>query len=152
MELRVLEKGNIENIIKIENQFRIKLPDDYKEFLINNNGAIIKDGTFWVEDLKQKILMEKLFGINLSTKVLTIEYWSERHKNDLWKNTIIIGSDPGGTFLLLVLGNRDDDINEGIYYYDNKYFFEQSSDKQNTYYICKTFSEFIAQLKGEETK
>ena len=147
MELRVLEKGNIENIIKIENQFGVKLPNDYKDFLKNNNGAMIANAAFWVEDLKQKILMEKLFWINLPTKVLNIEHWNEKYKNDLWKNTIIIGCDPGGTFILLVAGERNDDIKEGIYYYDNKYFFEQSSDEKNTYYICETFSEFMEQLK-----
>ena len=147
MELRVLEKGNIENIIKIENQFGVKLPNDYKDFLLKNNGAIIKNATFWVEDLKQKILMDKLFGINLPTKVLNLEYWNEEYKNDLLNNSVIIGCDGGGTFIILVAGERNDDIKKGIYYYDDGYFFEQSSDEENTYYICETFSEFMEQLK-----
>ena len=57
--MKILSYGNssIQNIQKLEETFEIKLPQDYREFLLLNNGADITDGIFYVKDLKEKILM-----------------------------------------------------------------------------------------------
>ena len=38
--------------------------------------------------------------------------------------------------------------NDGIWYYDHSYFFKQSSDELNTYFICETFAEFMQMLEN----
>jgi hypothetical protein len=59
------------------------------------------------------------------------------------ENSILIGSDEGEGLIMLVC----DGENDGIWYYDHSYFFEQSTDDTNTYFICNTFSDFIKQLE-----
>ncbi|MFD2388034.1 hypothetical protein [Enterococcus rivorum] len=36
-----------------------------------------------------------------------------------------------------------DGENEGVYYWDDSYHFENSDDEMNTYWIANTFTEFI---------
>jgi hypothetical protein len=143
MDIKYLENGNIENLIKVENDFNIKLPTDYRSFLIQHNGAVIKNTFFHVKKLNQKIMMNLLFGINHENRVYNLEYWNKEYGEDLPHNSLLIGNDPGGSFLLLVFNGE----NDGIWFYDDSYFFEQSTDDMNTYFICDTFSEFIEILE-----
>jgi hypothetical protein len=143
MNIKYFNKGSMENIIKIENDFNVKLPSDYKEFLIQHNGAIIKKSTFYVKDLDQNIMMNILFGISHDNRVFNIEYWNKEYGEDIPPNSLLIGNDPGGTFLLLVF----DGENDGVWFYDDSYFFEQSTDDLNTYFICETFSDFVKLLE-----
>lgn len=69
MKLQLIEKGAIDSYKIIENEFNISLPKDYKEFLAKNNGAIVHDGYFFVEDLGEFILMERQFDLSGNRKV-----------------------------------------------------------------------------------
>lgn len=145
--MKILSYGNssIENIQKLEETFEIKLPQDYREFLLLNNGADITDGIFYVKDLKEKILMGGFYGIKQETdsKGVGIIYQNKEYGDDIPEKSILIGSDAGSGWILLVC----DGENDGIWYYDHSYFFEQSTDELNTYFICETFTEFLEMLE-----
>jgi hypothetical protein len=143
MKTRSFGKGNIENVKKIEEDFKINLPKDYINFLVNNNGIAIDDAYFYVKDLDQKVLMGVLYGVNMEFEALDIIYENKEYKEDIPENSLLIGSDPGGSWILLIC----DGENDGIWYYDHSYFFEQSTDELNTYFICETFTEFLEMLE-----
>lgn len=50
--------GSIHDIKKLEESFNIKLPEDYKNFLIKYNGADIVDGIFYVTEEEIKIIID----------------------------------------------------------------------------------------------
>ncbi|MDR1935280.1 MAG: SMI1/KNR4 family protein [Candidatus Accumulibacter sp.] len=146
MKIKNYGKGNIENINKIEKEFGIKLPNDYKEYLLNNNGVMIGEACFYLKELKQYILMGVFYGIGTENNTIDIIKINKEFEDDIMENTLLIGEDDGGGMILLIF----DGSNDGIWYYDHSYFFKQSTDELNTYYICETFTEFMEIL--EKTK
>ncbi|MCV9934089.1 SMI1/KNR4 family protein [Flavobacterium sp. LS1R47] len=136
--------GNIENIKKIEEEFGINLPEDYKIFLINNNGGEVDDAYFYVNDISQKIMMGLFYGVDLEKNAANIIKINKEYEDDILDNSLLIGGDAGGGWILLVFDGESD----GIWYYDHSYFFEESTDELNTYFICDTFTEFLEMLKN----
>jgi len=135
-------------ISRIESMFNMKLPEDYKTFLLTHNGGKpeVRYAEFYVKFLNKNIPLDILYGIGLSD--LDITEWSNFFPGDIPPKTIVIGGDPGGAMLLLTCAGGEDD---GIFYYDHAYFHEESSDECNTYFIANTFTEFIDSLKGNQT-
>ena len=136
-------QGNISNIDKIEKILNIKLPKDYKDFLIENNGADVEDGLFYVKEIDQTIPMGFFYGVDIAEGYSDIIEINKEYADDILKNSILIGSDEGEGWILLICDGK----NDGIWYYDHSYFFEQSTDDSNTYFICDTFSNFIKLLE-----
>jgi hypothetical protein len=144
MKIKSFGKGSKQNINKIEKEFSVKLPNDYKEFLIENNGADIETGLFYVKDIGQTIPMGYFYGVDIVEGYADIIEINKEYRDDILENSILIGTDEGEGWILLIC----DGENDGIWYYDHSYFFEQSTDDLNTYFICETFSEFMETLKN----
>jgi hypothetical protein len=83
--------------------------------------------------------MGVLYGVNMENEALDLIYENKEYSDDIPEKSLLIGSDPGGGWILLIF----DGENDGIWYYDHSYFFEQSTDELNTYLICNTFTEFL---------
>ena len=128
-----------------EQQIGFALPEDYRQFLINNNGGRVNDQMFFVKGLGQAVLMHVLYGLtNTQSRGLTLGYWLAEHADDIGEKELVIGHDPGGYQLLLVIGGDD----KGGYYWDHNNFFPQSADGGgNTYFVANTFAEFINSLR-----
>ncbi len=148
MNIRSFGKGNINNIKKIEKELHITLPEDYKNFLVKYNGAAIDNAYFDVDDLNQQIMMGVFLGVDLMENANSIININKEFKDDILENSLLIGDDPGNGLILLIF----DGENDGVWYYDHTYFFEQSTDELNTYFICDTFSEFIKLLEITQLK
>ena len=121
------------NINVFEDYLGFKLPQDYKEFLLSYNGGEVKNSICHVTDLNEDILLDIFYGLS-EQRVLDLKFWYNEHKYDLPENSLIIACDPGGNKFLL--------INNEIYYWDHIQFFESSDDKENTYFVADTFTEF----------
>ena len=132
-----------ENIKLLEKRFDIKLPVDYKEFLVTQNGGRNSSYTFEnsikINQIDEVINIDTMFGINTGIKNADIEQWTEEYRNDIFEHSIIIGDTIQHGFLLFW---QSCDANEGLYYYDDTYQLEASSDENNAYFLAKTFSEF----------
>ena len=142
MEIKRFEIGNEKSISEVESKLDISLPNDYKEFLHQNNGAKVDDGYFFVKDLNEYIMMDTFFGISISKKALDIIEVNNEFDGEIPFKSILIGDEPGGGLILLVNDGEDN----GIYYYDHSYSFEQSSDEKNSYIIANTFQDFVDML------
>lgn len=145
MELIKRNTGNIDSISNFEKEFNIILPKDYKLFLIENNAAKVVDGIFHVDELGE-IIIDSFYGLNHDKRVFNLDFWNKEYKNDILPNSLLIGDDPGGGFILLVF----DGENDGVYYYDHAHHFEQSTDEMNTYLIANSFTNFIEILNKVE--
>lgn len=139
--------GNISyaDIKLIEVKTNCNLPDDYKNFLMQTNGACT-DGevtTFFVPELNEDIPLDTIFGYNLERSFNLIDFY-ELLSDDLEKDMIPIGCDVFGGTILLV----NQESAQGIYYWDDSLSFEHSTEECCVYKIANTFTEFIKLLNS----
>ena len=120
-----------ESIQKIENLFHVVLPEDYTKFLLDFKGGVI-------------INIDVLYGIDTGKSECDIEYWTDKYFDDLLENTIIIGDSLQQGFIVMICVGE----NAGVYYYDDSYYFEESNDEGNVYWIAENFEEFWKMLKN----
>ena len=140
MKIEAINKGSKAKALAFQEFLGFTLPDDYFNFLAQNDGATIDEAYFYVKDIEEYIMFELFYDIKEC-----IETYEEFHE-DFPDKSLVIGRDPGGAMLLLVttdVGN----FSKGIYFYDHSHFFEASNSNCNTYFVCDTFSEFITILK-----
>ena len=140
MRIEAINKGSEAKTLAFQEFLGFTLPDDYFNFFIKNDGAIIDEAYFYVKDIEEYIMFELFYDIKEC-----IETYEEFHE-DFPEKSLVIGTDPGGGMLLLVT-TEVGDFSKGIYFYDHSHFFEASNSDCNTYFICDTFSEFITILE-----
>lgn len=136
-----------ESIQKIENLFHVVLPEDYTKFLLDFNGGVIlntEPGEVYSKDIAQFINIDVLYGIDTGKSECDIEYWTDKYFDDLLENTIIIGDSLQHGFIVMICVGE----NAGVYYYDDSYYFEESNDEGNVYWIAENFEEFWKMLKN----
>lgn len=138
-------KNDEHTIQNFEQKLGFPLPTDYRQFLKDNNGGMVKKQVFFVSDLGQDVMMDVFYGItNTESEALTLEFWIKEHGDELQENTLIIGSDPGGGILTYITSGED----KGVYYWDHAHFFSQSSEEEgNTYFVADSFDDFCRGLK-----
>lgn len=130
-------------IEEFENTVNMKLPDDYKKFLMNTNGGLFVNQihTLWVDELQENIGMDVLFGFD-NLRGLCLMDWYEEYIEDLPENTIIIGNSINAGLILLIW---QDDW-KGIFLWDNCLELEQSTEEECLYQIADRFGSFYASL------
>ena len=142
-----MEKLKKKSIQKIENLFHVVLPEDYTKFLLDFNGGVIlntEPGEVYLKDIAQFINIDVLYGIDTGKSECDIEYWTDKYFDDLLENTIIIGDSLQHGFIVMICVGE----NAGVYYYDDSYYFEESNDEGNVYWIAENFEEFWKMLKN----
>lgn len=151
MSLMLKPFGNAqyEEIEDLEDRLHIRLPNDYKDFLIARNGgknsAYEFENAIELDQVKEVINIDTMFGVKTGVKNADIEQWTNEYFDDIFENSIIIGDTIQHGFLIMWLSG---DENEGIYYYDDTYYLSTSTDENNTYFLGKTFSEFLELVKN----
>ena len=140
MKIEAINKGSEAKALAFQEFLGFTLPDDYFNFLAQNDGATIDEAYFYVKDIEEYIMFELFYDI----KECMEDY--QEFKDDIPDKSLVIGADPGGAMLLLVTTDVGD-FSKGIYFYDHSHFFEASNSDCNTYFVCDTFSEFISILE-----
>ena len=140
MKIEAINKGSEAKALAFQEFLGFILPDDYFNFLVQNDGAIIDEAYFYVKDIEEYIMFDLFYDIEKCIKIY------EEFSDDFPDKSLVIGRDPGGGMLLLVT-TEVGDFSKGIYFYDHSHFFEASNSDCNTYFICDTFSEFITILE-----
>ena len=145
MNFEPLGGASEQSAAAFEQQIGFSLPTDYRRFLVENNGAEVLDQTFFVKDLCKEVMLHVLFGVtNPTSRGLTLGYWLQEYEDELESGTLIIGADPGGSFLIYTIAGED----KGLYYWDKNYLFPQSSEPEgNAYFVADSFTEFCESLK-----
>lgn len=142
----ILEKefgSSSEELIKeIERKYSLNLPNDYIEFLKTRNGGIVKkddSNNVAIEDTSSSITIDVLYGNGTGERESDISIWMEKYADELLENTIIIGDDLMHGFIVMICEGEF----SGIYYWDDSYYFDESTDEENTYWIADSFSDFL---------
>jgi len=130
MSIRKFGMANIEAINNLQTKFNIKLPFDYKKFLLDYNGGIISKSEnceVSVKGINENIHVDVLFGIKTSYENAELDTWMNLFKNEILEGALIIGDSIEHGFLVLI--NNDQD--SCICYWDHAYEFPGSSDESN---------------------
>jgi hypothetical protein len=126
-------------ICKLESALGVTLPGNYREFLKETGGGIVKqDGKnrITIPSIGQTIAVDVLFGYGVAQNS-DILYWNEKYRDEMPDDTVLIGFDVHQGFLFLIA----DGVDASVYYWDDAYVFEESDDDQNVYLLVKDFSE-----------
>ena len=141
--------ANEEAISILENRFEVVLPEDYKRFLLQENGgrntAYKYKNLVRISQISEEINIDVMFGVETNIKNADIEQWTNEYRDDLFPNSIIIGDTIQHGFIVFWLSNEE---NRGIYYYDDTYEFESSTDDVNAYFLANSFSEFLSMVEN----
>lgn len=135
-----------ENIKWLEQKYSVTLPNDYKQFLLENNGAffdIENMNKIQIDELNDNIYTEVLYGFDTPYDVTNVEYWMDEYESELIEESIIIGNDLSQGFIVLILLEGY----EGIYFWDDGHNFESSNDEENSYFIAESFTKFIEKIQ-----
>ena len=141
--------ANNGEILMLENEFEVVLPEDYKSFLLQENGgrntAYKYKNLVRISQISEEINIDVMFGVETNIKNADIEQWTSEYRDDLFPNSIIIGDTIQHGFIVFWLSNEE---NRGIYYYDDTYEFESSTDDVNAYFLANSFSEFLSMVEN----
>ena len=126
-------------ICKLESALCVTLPGNYREFLKETSGGIVKqDGKnrITIQSIGQTIAVDVFFGYGVAQNS-DILYWNEKYRDEMPDDAVLIGFDVHQGFLFL----NADGVDASVYYWDDSYVFEESDDDQNVYLLVKDFSE-----------
>ena len=134
----------IVEVIQFEETVKMKLPNDYKEFLLDTNGGQFTDEIhlFWVDELKENIGMDVFFGFN-QARSLCLYDWYNEYAVELPEETVIIGYSINAGLILLIWQEEW----KGVFLWDHCLELEQSTEEDCLYLISDTFEEFLNALQ-----
>ncbi|EMR07148.1 SMI1 / KNR4 family protein [Bhargavaea cecembensis DSE10] len=145
MTIQKFGSATLQEINEIEEQYKVKLPNDYVEFLQEFNGGVIEkndENKVFIKDTSAYIHVDVLYGLQTGSRTSDIETWMNKFEDDLLEHAMIIGDDLMQGFIVLICEGEF----EGVYYWDDSYQFDDSTDEENTYWIADSFSSFVKQL------
>jgi len=145
MAMKGFGNADLSDIRDLELENNIKLPNDYIDFLLRFNGGDVEptdENSIYIEEFGEGINVDVLFGIQTKEVELSVEFWSNKYRNEMPHDVIIIGDSYQHGFIVLLCSGE----NAGIYYWDDTYEFECSNDENNTYFIADTFTDFVKGL------
>lgn len=149
MEIEIQNAGpNVDNqrIKQFEQTTGIKLPGDYHDFLLRNNGGHPVNSRFEIPELRDDALVSYFYAID-GTRGFSLEDQLAEWKSEMPAGFLPIANDPGGAIILMsTKGKRKN----RVYLWDHQHRYLQSSHKHNTYLVAQSFSEFIASLKTDD--
>ena len=139
------------SINSFEEQFAIKLPEDYIKFLLETNGGMPEEDWEFdfleIDTLKytSTIIQEFLVLYNEETTAtddLRKNYLIVKEENSLPLNFMQIASDPSGNMICICLSDED----YGSVFFANHELETTETGNLVTSIIAKSFSEFVSKL------
>jgi cell wall assembly regulator SMI1 len=131
----ILQKTKIDEKVfdKVESKLDIKFPVDFKNIVLENNGASPEKMYFDTQETKERVAEYLLsFSQNDEDNILDI---FNHIKNRFSKKLVPIIKDPFGNYICFDFSNEDK---------KDLYFWNHENDTLE--YISKTFTQFIEKL------
>jgi len=134
------------DILKLEATIKSKIPDDYKEFLLQHNGGRPQKYyfSFKLNSKVTKGYLDWFLGIHKKMNENIYQY-IKMYKNRIPSDLIPIGHDPGGNLICLKI--KGDNVGS-IYFWDHENEVEEGEkpNYNNLSLVSKSFSEFLTKL------
>ena len=135
------------SIVNFESKYGYLLPEDYKEFLVVQNGGIPLKKVFLINKEEQYDSIDVFFGLDMEKPFLNLDYLVETYQDKFPKSIFPIGEDSGCNYICL---NVDKSADYGkIYFYDHEVENEDENctlNWSNLYLIANSFTEFLEKL------
>jgi hypothetical protein len=142
--VRIKGFGNTseEIIAAFEERNQVRLPVDYRQFLLENNGGLVEAGCCHVQGAEQDVLVQALLGLG-QARDFDLQGWLMEYRDEMPRGSVIIAVGATGLFILVA-----DAAPAGVHFWDHEHTFDASStDGGNTYKVAATFTEFINGLR-----
>ena len=133
----------------LEQGWQIKLPKNYKNFLMDINGGRPKNKLFTLKDKSNSSLIAGIFGISDEEDYNILTRYPIMLGDRIPSNTLPIADDQCGNLILLSVKGPD---YGKVYFWDHEMEADegQTPDYSNLTLIADSFEEFINSLKSEE--
>ncbi len=122
------------NLEVFERQTGIRLPDDYRQFLLDYNGGKPVPDEFDIPDCQNSAMIDSFFGLGREGEDL--EDWVNELE-DIRGQYLPIALDPGGNVIMIEHSTGE------VYYWDAARIFDCSSDEENAYSIAASFNDLL---------
>ncbi len=128
----------------------LKLPEDYRRFLLDCNGIYPQDyHCFFIPEIKQGAVVKVLYGMDLAVQsdCLNLNY-NYNFNFDIPPEYLMIGScyGEGGLFIMLSTAEETAGIYVCDLFYD-EFVFAESTEDHNVYKLADTFTGFMENLQ-----
>ena len=141
-----------ESLKAIETKYACKLPIDYREFLLSNNGGFPSPDCVTFEENGRKTSADVFcfFAIGESRASLSFEWHQKTFSDRLPKSTLPIGRDSCGNLWLVSLRSADAG---SIFFWDHgSYDTFDETDLNNWPKVAASFREFLGKLTAYDAK
>ncbi len=129
---------------RLESDYNIKLPEEYKNFLLKFNGGYPEPNIFsmTMNDQNNDGMIHRFLRVN-HDEVDGIYYYLELYKERIPEEFLPIAYDPGSNLILIGISKS----NHGkIYFWDHEDEGELVSNN-NVYFISNSINKFIGSLR-----
>ncbi|EIB99112.1 SMI1/KNR4 family protein [Pantoea sp. Sc1] len=132
-----------QDIVNVENQLSIKLPDSYREFLKKYNGGYPQPDGFDFADGEDGSSVDKFLEVSDSKNEGLINYFNT-YKERIPKNYIPIAKDPGGNLILIGINGEKAEV----YFWDHENEADDGDvpGMQNMHLVALNLDDFINNL------
>jgi len=137
-----------ERLAAFEQAYGVRLPDDYRSFLLNYNGGYPSPSVidFIQYGSEQSDIVNNLFGIHEGEYWANLDWHLQMLEDRIPMGFIPIGDDPGGNvYLLGVMG----EFVGKVYFWDHEeeaQLYDKEPDFENMSFIAISFTEFLNKL------
>jgi hypothetical protein len=136
------------DVAAFEARHRIRLPADYREFLLKSNGGHV-DGTYNIEISPQagSTTLQQFYRVrDGSRSTQTLEYMRSLVGSRLPPALLGIGSDLGGAEICLGIDGSE---YGKVFFWDPGFDFDdtQHGSFENIHEVAPTFSEFLRRIR-----
>lgn len=138
-------KGGVseQDLINLEAQLGVKLPNSYRDFLKKHNGGYPQPDGFDFANGEDGSSVDKFLEISSSKNESVSEYYNN-YKDRIPKDYFPIAKDPGGNLILIGVKNSNADI----YFWDHENEAEGGDvpGMDNMHLIASSLDDFINDL------
>lgn len=137
--IKTNKKISLEEIDEFEKNYDIKLPEQYKKFMIKYNGGYPELSSFIISEQEGESLVNKFYGLEDDDCSLAEAF--DYLEDVLPKDFISIADDPAGNEICLGIDGKY----EGKIYF---WFHDRNHESQinNMYFLADSFDEFFNML------
>jgi len=145
--MEILEYNNSldeKSLDDFEKEFEIKLPEEYRHFLIKYNGGYPAPDGFKFMNKDKGSSVDRFLGL-IDREYDDIRKYIEKYKNRIPDNLIPIAYDPGSNLLCISISGGDFD---NIYFWEHEFEFNegQKPDYTIVMVIANSFNDFLSKL------
>lgn len=138
---------DINELSILEKKIGISLPEDYRKYLINNNGAEFERDVFLINEIEGESRIHHMRGILYEPQYASLFNYYKIYNQTLNEKFLSIAEDAFGNQILLKLKDPD---RGAIYFWDHEVHFK--SIEEILIKLSNSFTDFVNSLTQNETQ